>query len=127
MGSEGSSLVGMPSSSTSGGWEIGGRGKGSTPESIDSLRVRRMGGGAASSESESASGLESVVAVFSSGTLRECKRQKLKKLGQLASGMETKGCYMLQLLLFALEVDNLLDLLQLQQFQDQGHVARIDK
>jgi len=54
---------------------------GSTPLSVDSLRVRRMGGGAASSESESCSWLASEgLAVSSWGTLRECDLQKLKKL-----------------------------------------------
>lgn len=80
MGSDGSSPVGKPSSSTSGGC---GREEmsGSTP-SVGSLRVRRMGGGAASSESESCSGLASEVWVVSSkGMLRECDLQKLKKLG----------------------------------------------
>lgn len=82
MGSEGSSLVGKPSSSTSGGCGSDERPSGSTPESVDSLRVRRMGGGAASSESESCSGLASgSLLVSSEGVLRECDLQKLKKLG----------------------------------------------
>ena len=68
------------------------RGRGSTPESVDSLRVRRIGGGAASSESESASSLESVVSgLLSSETLRECKQQKLKKLRLLAGVTEVEG------------------------------------
>lgn len=54
---------------------------GSTPLSVDSLRVRRMGGGAASSESELCSSLASEGLVVSSWeTLRECDLQKLKKL-----------------------------------------------
>lgn len=81
MGSDGSSLVGKPSSSTSGGWGTEGRGRCSTPESLDSLRERRMGGGAASSESESLSCLSSEVSFdLSTGTLREWAREKLKKL-----------------------------------------------
>jgi hypothetical protein len=38
---------------------MGGRGTWSTSDSFDSLRVRRIGGGAASSESDSLSGLSS--------------------------------------------------------------------
>lgn len=81
IGSEGSSLVGKPSSSTSGGWGSEGRLSGSTPLSVDSLRVRRMGGCAASSESESCEAAEEGSGLVSSGgMLRECDLQKLKKL-----------------------------------------------
>lgn len=83
---------------------------GSTPLSVDSLRVRRMGGGAASSESESCSGLASEgLAVSSWGTLRECDLQKLKKLlCQLdvrVEGLATylsSSCSLLKLTIFSI-------------------------
>jgi hypothetical protein len=129
IGSFGSSLVGKPSSSTSGGCAAAGANGGSIPESFDSCLDKRIGGGAASSESESPScfscGLFS--SSFSSGAFLECARQKLKKLGGLAKVQPQSSFNLLQLLLLTLEVDNLLDLLQLQQLQDQRHIARVHK
>ena len=45
IGSFGSSVVGIPSSSTSGGWSAAGAGTGSVSDSFVSSRVRRIGGG----------------------------------------------------------------------------------
>jgi hypothetical protein len=74
MGSLGTSLVGKPSSSTSGG--CGGRGtvEGSTSDSGWSSRRPRIGGGAASSESESTGALS--VCFSSSTPSLEWARQK---------------------------------------------------
>jgi hypothetical protein len=57
IGSLGTSLVGKPSSSTSGGCAGNGTADGSTSDSEPSSRRNRIGGGAASSESESTEAL----------------------------------------------------------------------
>jgi hypothetical protein len=73
IGSFGSSLVGKPSSSTSGGCVTAGCGGGSIPESFDSCLDKRIGGGAASSESESPSCFSCVLScsLVSSGAFLE--------------------------------------------------------
>jgi hypothetical protein len=80
MGSVGSSLVGKPSSSTSGGCVT----QGVSGSAFDvSSRRNLMGGGAASSESDSGSG----GSVFSGSSIprREWARQKWKKLWQVSN------------------------------------------